>query len=67
MKTLLSAVKIYWREAMILAVLVVIAVALPFLEVRNPVLVMLVAVIVAAYFIATWACKPVYGSDDEKE
>ncbi|QZE59531.1 hypothetical protein MPK66_gp287 [Erwinia phage pEa_SNUABM_2] len=60
-------VKLYWREAMILTVLVVIAFALPFFEVRNPTLVMLVAVIVAAYFIATWACKPVYGSDDDEK
>ena len=67
MKTTLSAVKLYWREVMILAVLVIIAIALPFLEVRNPTLVMLIAVIVAAYFLATWACKPVYGSHDDKE
>ncbi|AWY08552.1 hypothetical protein HOT49_gp293 [Erwinia phage vB_EamM_Alexandra] len=66
MKTL-RFVKLYWREVMILVVLIVIAIALPFLEVRNPTLVMLVAVIVAAYFLATWACKPVYGSDDDKE
>ncbi|QZE60202.1 hypothetical protein pEaSNUABM35_00285 [Erwinia phage pEa_SNUABM_35] len=67
MKTTLSHLKQYWREAMILTVLVIVAIALPFLEVRNPTLVMLVAVIVAAYFIATWACKPIYGPDDEEE
>lgn len=67
MKTMLSAAKLYWREAMILIVLVVIACVLPFFEVRNPTLVMVVAVIVAAYFLLTWACKPTFGSDNEKE
>lgn len=67
MKTLRCVAKRYWREAMILIVLVVIAFALPYFEVRNPKLTMLVAVIVAVYFLATWACKPSYGKDNEKE
>lgn len=67
MKTSRFPLKRYWREAMILAVLVVIAFALPYFEVRNPELTMLVAVIVAVYFFATWACKPRYGRDNEKE
>jgi len=67
MKTTLSAIKRYWREALILATLLVIAIALPYFEVRSPMLTMLVAVIVAAYFFATWACKPRYGDNSEKE
>lgn len=67
MKTLRCVAKRYWREAMILIVLAVIAVALPYFEVRNPKLTMLVAIIVAVYFFATWACKPTYGNDNEKE
>lgn len=67
MKTLRCVAKRYWREAVILIVLVVIAFALPYFEVRNPKLTMLVAVIVAVYFFATWACKPSYGKDNEKE
>lgn len=67
MKTSRFPLKRYWREAMILIVLVVIAFALPYFEVRNPELTMLVAVIVAVYFFATWACKPRYGRDNEKE
>ena len=67
MKTLRCVAKRYWREAMILIVLAVIAVALPYFEVRNPKLTMLVAIIVAVYFFATWACKPSYGRDNEKE
>lgn len=64
---LTSALKRYWREVMILIVLAVIAIALPYFEVRNPKLTMLVAIIVAVYFFATWACKPAYGNDNEKE
>ncbi|QZE57160.1 hypothetical protein MPK67_gp287 [Erwinia phage pEa_SNUABM_32] len=67
MKTSRFPLKRYWREAIILIVLVVIAFALPYFEVRNPELTMLVAVIVAVYFFATWACKPRYGRDNEKE
>lgn len=67
MKTSRFPLKRYWRGAMILIVLVVIAFALPYFEVRNPELTMLVAVIVAVYFFATWACKPRYGRDNEKE
>ncbi|MEG0324392.1 MAG: hypothetical protein RR619_10375 [Raoultibacter sp.] len=66
MKTMLSVLKQCWREALILTVLIIIAFALPFLEVRNPTLVLLVCIIVAAYFVATWACKPRYGDDDDK-
>lgn len=67
MKTTLSAIKRYWREALILATLLVIAIALPYFEVRSPALTMLVAIIVAAYFFATWTCKPSYGDNSEKE
>lgn len=67
MKTLTSACKRYWREAMILIVLAVIAVALPYFEVRSPKLTMIVVIIVAVYFFATWAYRPNYGKDNENE
>lgn len=58
MKTMLCAAKRYWRELLILSVLIVIAVALPYLEVRSPKLTMIVCLIVACYFFATWASRP---------
>lgn len=67
MKTSRFPLKRYWREAIILIVLVVIAFALPYFEVRNPMLTMLVAIIVAVYFFTTWACKPRHGDNSEKE
>lgn len=67
MKTLRCAAKRYWREAMILIVLVVIAIALPYFEVRSPKLTRVVAIIVAVYFFATWAHRPNYGKDNENE
>lgn len=67
MKTLLSALKRYWRELVIICVVFAVCFALPFFEVRNPILVSIVVVIVAAYFMATWACKPRFGDNNENE
>lgn len=64
MRTTLCAVKRYWRELLLLLVLIVIAIALPCLEVRSPKLTMLVFIIVAVYLLATWAYQPERNKDD---
>lgn len=67
MKTLLSAAKRYWRELIILTVLGTICFALPFLEVHNMMLTVVVVMIVVCYFMFTWACKPRPGDYDDQE
>lgn len=57
-----------WRaEALLILLLVVVCDLLPLLEVRNPKLTMIVLTIVVIYFFATWALKPRYGKNNEKE
>lgn len=57
--------KRYWRAIIVLLIVFIISCLLPILEVRNPTLTMLVVIIVACYFIAVWAYRPVKAIKEE--